>query len=188
MAARRTRASRSRSRPLRSAAMIAAMIVGGFGLGALAGAFWEEPDLVAGFLAGETEAVSWRSEDSLADVAAGRANAREAASRRPERGGSPAGKVPTVSSSRFAVHDAGSAARFAVQVGAFADSSSAERLANSLRGKGFRVYVSGSREEGSSRWRVRVGPMDTREAAERAAARLKAEETLPTWVLDEGPP
>ncbi len=187
MAARRTRASRSRSRPLRSAVMIAAMTVGGFGLGALAGAFWEEPDLVAGFLAGETEAVSWRSEDSLADVAAG-ANARETATPRPERGGSPAGKVPPASSSRFAVPDAGAAVRFAVQVGAFADSSSAERLANSLRGKGFRVYVSGSREEGSSRWRVRVGPMDTREAAERAAARLKAEETLPTWVLDEGPP
>ena len=122
-----------------------------------------------------------------ADVAARGANPREAASR-PERVGSPAGKVPPKSRSRVAVHGSDLSVGFAVQVGAFADSASAERLANSLRGKGFRVYVSGSREEGASRWRVRVGPMETREAAERSAARLKAEETLPTWVLEEGRP
>jgi cell division septation protein DedD len=32
---------------------------------------------------------------------------------------------------------------------------------------------------------VRVGPFATREEADRSAARLKAEERLPTWVLDE---
>ncbi len=185
MAAKRTRGSRGRSRPLRSAAVIAGLTLGGFGLGALAGAFWEEPDLMAGFLAGETEAVSWRPQDPSTDVAARGANPREAASQ-PERVGSPAGKVPPESRSRVAVHGSDLSVGFAVQVGAFADSASAERLANSLRGKGFRVYVSGSREEGASRWRVRVGPMETREAAERSAARLKAEETLPTWVLEEG--
>jgi len=33
------------------------------------------------------------------------------------------------------------------------------------------------------RWRVRVGPVDSRPDAERLAGRLKREEQLPTWVL-----
>jgi cell division septation protein DedD len=32
---------------------------------------------------------------------------------------------------------------------------------------------------------VRVGPFPSRAEADRVAARLKAEEKLPTWVLDE---
>ena len=81
-----------------------------------------------------------------------------------------------------------SAARFAVQVGAFAESHSAERLADALRGKGFDVYVSAGASSGEPRWRVRVGPLPSREEAERVATRLKAEEKLPTWVLDEDGP
>ena len=77
------------------------------------------------------------------------------------------------------------AGRFAVQVGAFSENRSAERLADTLRRKGFDVYVTPGAQAGESRWRVRVGPMHTREDAERAAARLKTEEKLPTWVLDE---
>ena len=41
------------------------------------------------------------------------------------------------------------------------------------------------RMSGSARWRVRVGPWPTRDAGERAADRLKREERLPTWVLEE---
>ncbi len=146
----------------------------GFGLGALAGALWEEPGLMAGFVAGETEEVPWGSDRGLPEVAAEKPNARDATPPPPEAGRSLAEAAPPASGSRFAV-----------QVGAFADSAAAERLAESLRGKGFRVTVSGSGEDGGTRWRVRVGPMETREAAERSAARLKTEETLPTWVLDE---
>jgi hypothetical protein len=77
------------------------------------------------------------------------------------------------------------AVRLAVQVGAFADSAAAERLAESLRGKGFSVYVSPGTGAGEARWRVRVGPLTSRGEAERTAARLKKDEKLPTWVLDE---
>jgi cell division septation protein DedD len=73
-------------------------------------------------------------------------------------------------------------------VGAFGEADSAERLAALLRGKGFDVYVSPGVAAGQARWRVRVGPASTREAAEQTAARLKAEEQLPTWVLDENGP
>ena len=75
-----------------------------------------------------------------------------------------------------------------MQVGAFAESSTAERLAERLREKGWQVYVSPGARAGESRWRVGVGPHPTREAASRAASRLKAQEKLPTWVLDEDAP
>ena len=77
------------------------------------------------------------------------------------------------------------AGSIAVQVGAFETSAAAERLAKSLEGKGFPVYVSPGTKGGSARWRVRVGPLATREAAEATAERLKKCEKLPTWILDE---
>ncbi len=64
-------------------------------------------------------------------------------------------------------------------------SSPAASLADSLRAKGYAVYVVAGTGAGASRWRVRVGPLASREEADGAAARLKREETLPTWVLDE---
>jgi DedD protein len=75
---------------------------------------------------------------------------------------------------------------FAVQVGALADATSAEALAARLRKRGFAVYVAPSAEPGAQRWRVRVGPVATREEARELAARLDREK-LPTWVLAEGP-
>ena len=73
-----------------------------------------------------------------------------------------------------------------MQVGAFAESRAAEQLAQSLRSSGLPVYVSPSAAaEGEQRWRVRVGPVATREEAERIASRLKSKEKLPTWVLTE---
>jgi DedD protein len=77
-----------------------------------------------------------------------------------------------------------SAAGFAVQVGAFRDGPQAEKLASRLRSKGFRVYVAPGDASPDSRWRVRVGPVPTREEADRLAAKLKSGEKLPTWVLD----
>ena len=55
-----------------------------------------------------------------------------------------------------------------------------------LRKRGFPVYVAPSAEPGSKRWRVRVGPVATREKADELADRLEREK-LPTWVLAEGP-
>ena len=73
-----------------------------------------------------------------------------------------------------------------MQVGALADSAGAEQLAAKLRRRGFSVYVAPSAEAGSNRWRVRVGPVATREEAQALAKRLETEK-FPTWVLAEGP-
>ena len=57
-----------------------------------------------------------------------------------------------------------------------------------LAQKGWTVYVSPGAKAGESRWRVRVGPHPSRAEADAAAARLKTQEKLPTWVLDENGP
>jgi DedD protein len=75
---------------------------------------------------------------------------------------------------------------YSVQVGALADSAGAEQLAAKLRKRGFSVYVAPSAEAGAKRWRVRVGPVATREEAQSLAKRLETEK-FPTWVLAEGP-
>lgn len=75
---------------------------------------------------------------------------------------------------------------YSVQVAAVADSAGAEQLATKLRKRGFSVYVAPSAEATSKRWRVRVGPVATREEAQALAKRLESEK-FPTWVLAEGP-
>ena len=75
---------------------------------------------------------------------------------------------------------------FSVQVGAFADGGAAEDVRQKLRGKGFDTYIISPKESGDGKWRVRVGPVPKKGAAEKLASRLKTEERLPTWVLPEG--
>lgn len=72
--------------------------------------------------------------------------------------------------------------KVAVQVGAFAERRVADRLIAKLASKGFTAYAAAG--DGGA-WRVRVGPYRDRGSADKAAARLKQEEKLPTWVLEE---
>ena len=170
------------------ATMLVLVAVPGFVIGLVAGVAWEEPSLVARHLLGRTTAVAWRTpaggevaeavSEPLPDVAA-------LPDPTPEPPPS-ARAAPSATRLRPEVlTPGGGAGRFAVQVGAFAESGTAERLAGSLRAKGYGVYVSPGARAGDARWRVRVGPHASREDAERSARRLKAEEKLPTWVLDE---
>jgi len=62
-----------------------------------------------------------------------------------------------------------------VQLGSFASRGNADKLARQLKAKGFAVYVQSSGARTSLRYRVRIGPMADREAAERTVARLKAQ-------------
>jgi DedD protein len=78
------------------------------------------------------------------------------------------------------------AGRFSVQVGAFADRASADKLASRLRARGYDTFVKTDGETGGKRFRVRVGPVKERARAEKLAAKLAKGEKLPTWILDEG--
>jgi DedD protein len=63
---------------------------------------------------------------------------------------------------------------FAVQVGSFASKTSAERLAADLGRRRFSAFVSPVRTAGRQLFRVRVGPVGDRAAAQALANRLKA--------------
>ena len=56
--------------------------------------------------------------------------------------------------------------RWAVQLGSFASRENADKLAHQLKAQGFAVYVSSSGSGASSRYRVRVGPVADRGAAD----------------------
>lgn len=198
-----------RRRPLLGLFGLALLAVPGFALGVLAGVAWEDPGLLLGHLLGRSVDVPWGSvareaqpepdataalpevelpaprisrQQKLPDVAAA---APKPARPRSEATRPAARPRPEATRLRPEVLSPGSAPRFSVQVGAFSESSAAEALVEHLRGRGFAAYVSPSPAPGAARWRVRVGPQPTREKADAVAARLKAEEKLPTWVLDE---
>jgi DedD protein len=67
-----------------------------------------------------------------------------------------------------------SAAHWAVQLGSFANRANADNLVHQLKAQGMTAYVSTGGSGQSVRYRVRIGPMADREAAERTAARLKS--------------
>jgi DedD protein len=188
------------------------LVVLGFGLGLVVGAAREEPELVLRHFSGESKevpapeaspsptppaasspagepppaAASAPSQPSkepgpTPPPAAGgheRANAPTPESTRPR---APAAAPPPVSSPPPSPGQ-----RFSVQVGAFAESADAEKLADHLRRKGMHVFVIPATGPRDSRWRVRVGPIESRAEANRLAEQLKTSDKLPTWVLAEG--
>lgn len=60
---------------------------------------------------------------------------------------------------------------WSLQLGSFSNRANAEKLAQNLRAKGIRVYVSSS----GAHHRVRAGPFPDRASAERAAGKLRAQ-------------
>jgi DedD protein len=178
---------------------LALVAIPGFALGLFAGVLWEDPGLILGDAVGDTQEVPW-GEQTQTDAAAEAAPAPEAAAADPEAAPTANASVaappqvsappppapPPLPSADRAAAPGKRAGKLSVQVGAFGDSRAAEQLADSLRKSGLKVYVSPSAAgEGDKRWRVRVGPYQTREEADQVATRLKTKEKLPTWVLAE---
>jgi cell division septation protein DedD len=169
-------------------ALLGILVVLGFTLGAISGLLWEEPRLLIAYLTGDTTEIAW---DVEPDPGKG-LGSPPAAPTPPAVAAPPPGPAATPPEAlrelpddpRPAAAGAGPG-RFAIQVGAFGTSAAAERLADSLRGRGYPCYVTPGARSGDARWRVRVGPVAERQEADRLAARLKRDEKLPTWVLDE---
>jgi cell division septation protein DedD len=172
---------------------LALVAIPGFAVGLFAGVLWEDPGLILGDLAGDSEEVAWGPQpppapetDTRDDLAPGGEEA-PAGDAPPDVAAAPPVEprsLPTAG--RAAAPSAPARGKLSVQVGAFAESRAAEQLAETLRGAGLPVYVSPSAAAaGDQRWRVRVGPIATREEADRIASRLKTKEKLPTWVLTE---
>lgn len=67
--------------------------------------------------------------------------------------------------------------RFTVQVAAFKDLDSADRLVQTLRSKGYKAYHIGADKSGAGRlYRVRVGAFSDRPAAQKMVNRLKTDQ------------
>ncbi len=64
--------------------------------------------------------------------------------------------------------------RYVVQVGAFADSTSAREVRQKVERLGLKTYTQVAETANGQRVRVRVGPFATREEADRALAKIKA--------------
>lgn len=67
------------------------------------------------------------------------------------------------------------AGAFSVQLAAFADDKGANSLANRLKQAGHPAYTEAYTTSRGTLWRVRVGPYGTRDAAETARTKLKAD-------------
>lgn len=90
---------------------------------------------------------------------------------------SPPAPSPSASAS-----DPKAAARFVVQVGAFADANAAREVRQAVEKLGLKTYTQVIEAEGGKRTRVRVGPFASREEAAKVLARLKGA-SLPGAVL-----
>lgn len=81
---------------------------------------------------------------------------------------------PVAAAPAAAVASEAKAARFVVQAGAYTDAATLREARQKVEKLGLKTYTQVVETEGGSRTRVRVGPFDTREEAEKAAARIKA--------------
>jgi DedD protein len=73
-----------------------------------------------------------------------------------------------------AASSAAAAGAWAVQFGSFKAEAHADKLVRELKGEGYTVYVSSIGAGSEARYRVRMGPLVDRDAAERTVAKLKA--------------
>ncbi|MCP3984154.1 MAG: hypothetical protein GY723_07180 [bacterium] len=178
----------------------AVLIVLGFGVGLVAGAAWDEPELVIDHFSGRTTSVpvedlseppldtqpepgsmGTRAQPASMDAQASAADTQASPAplgsgvERPIRSARPQVAAPSPR-----------AGRHAIQVGAFGEREAADSLARELGVAGYEVYVVED-TGGSARFKVRVGPVAERAEADRLAARLKKNHRLPTWVLTRDP-
>ena len=74
------------------------------------------------------------------------------------------------------------AARVAIQVGAFTDAAKIRDVRNKLEQAGLKTYTQVVEKDGKSTTRIRVGPFETKEEADKAATRIRKLD-LPVAVL-----
>jgi len=73
-------------------------------------------------------------------------------------------------------------ARVAIQVGAFSDAAKIREVRSKLEQAGLKTYTQVLEKDGKSTTRIRVGPFETREDADKAAARIRKLD-LPAVIL-----
>lgn len=92
------------------------------------------------------------------------------------------GRAPAAQAPAQAPAAATASARLVVQVGAFADNARAQEVRQRLERAGLKTYTHVAETPEGRRIRVRVGPFDSRQEADRAAERVKGL-NLPARIL-----
>lgn len=180
-AAKKRTAGRTRPRLVWTLLTTAGLALAGFAAGLVVGAIWEEPDAILPLLRGGGEEVALGVlAEPEGDTAPPPDEVDAGVPERPAPEVPAGGEPPPVAA---APPDEGP---FAIQVGSFTEPVPAWKLAEQLGEKDYEVYVDEGAAAGTPRWRVRVGPFDSRRAARGVADRLKAQEGLPTWILADG--
>lgn len=168
---------------------IALLSAGGFFVGLVVGVVFEEPELLVGHMVGRSNEIDWAGDLGATAPAPAPLGAPDVAAAGPSFGRPSADGPPDAAPRHAPVAPASSSSAalpeplFAIQVGAFGDGDSAQSVATHLRRSGYAVRI--LEPSTDDRWRVRVGPVEGRDEADRVATRLKSEEQLPTWVLRE---
>jgi DedD protein len=168
----------------------ALLLAAGFAVGVVVGAVREEPAMLLHYVTGQGASLPAPAPGSAAAPAKASSPTLPTAPA-PEAPPAPRPAPPVIApaanveSAPPVAAAASTPARFAVQVGAFAQSEEAERLEAELERKGLPAYVQPATGARDSRWRVRVGPLRSREEADKVAARLKAQDKLPVWIMEE---
>jgi DedD protein len=171
----------------------------GFAVGLLAGTVWEAPDLVMAYLAGRTTELPLAQEISADPVEPAEAPKRESHARPlgaravppelPSAGvaaeGARVSAPPPPPPAEPPAPRPGSPAPGGLcdPGGALRDATAAAAAAGKLKARGFSAYVHGGEGAGPASFRVRVGPVASREEATRLASKLKSDLRLPTWIL-----
>jgi cell division septation protein DedD len=168
----------------------ALLLAAGFAVGLVVGAVREEPAMWLQYVTGKSATLPAPAAAPLAPPPAPAAvPAREPREVAPSIVAPPSQAVLAPAAPSEPLPSVGSApaagTRFAVQVGAFSQSSEAEKLEAQLKRKGLPAYVQPSTGAPDSRWRVRIGPLASRDEADRVATKLKTQDKLPVWVLEE---
>jgi DedD protein len=168
----------------------ALLVAAGFAVGLVVGAVREEPAMWLQYVTGKSATLPAPAAAPLAPPPApAAAPTREPREVAPPIVAPPSQAVLAPAAPSEPLPSVGSApaagTRFAVQVGAFSQSSEAEKLEAQLKRKGLPAYVQPSTGAPDSRWRVRIGPLASRDEADRVATKLKTQDKLPVWVLEE---
>ncbi|MEM6454520.1 MAG: SPOR domain-containing protein, partial [Acidobacteriota bacterium] len=94
----------------------------------------------------------------------------------------PAPRPAAAAPSRAVTPPPPSASLFIIQVFSSPDETQANAVTQRLRDGGHRAYLSPTQVGGATTYRVRIGPFDTRNAAERVARTINDKQKLDTWV------
>ncbi|MFP6654957.1 MAG: SPOR domain-containing protein [Myxococcota bacterium] len=179
---------------LRALGRLVLLIGFGFGAGLLTGVLSQEPELLVGHLRGESEAVPLtmppplRGEPEIelaTEIDDARPMDRRNEWQSPARSEIPQAKIQRTVTNRPEPESALTTIAsdpWAIQVGAFSEQGTAQRLVDMLQAKGYAAELLPAVGK-TGRWRVRIQPIANEVEAREIAVKLKRVERLPTWVL-----